>query len=43
MESDNIRYFKDEWDEVKSKKRGKKKKEIDDIADELTGKCLISF
>ena len=29
MESDNTRYFKDEWDEVKPKKRGKKKKEID--------------
>ena len=43
MESDNTRYFKDEWDEVKSKKRGKKKKEIDDVADELTGKCLISI
>ena len=44
MESDNTRYFKDEWDEVKSRSKGKKKKkEIDDVADELSGKCLISI
>ena len=44
IESDNTRYFKDEWDEVKSRSKGKKKKkEIDDVSNELSGKCLISI
>ena len=44
IESDNVRYFKDDWDEAKSKKRGKKKSTgIEVVTDELSGKCLISL